>query len=89
MSSLLFETCVCDPYLSHYIQQGVLVEAIKARQNQNEQAVAMILEANRQRRILRREEQLRSQQQQLLKLKDGKFPIKKLHQQTPQPLFHC
>ena len=77
---------MCDP-ISHYIQQGVLVEAIKARQNHNEQAVAMILEANRQRRILRREQQLRSQQQQLLKLKYGTFQ-KHLYQQTPQPPFH-
>ncbi|XP_057378056.1 uncharacterized protein LOC130700070 [Daphnia carinata] len=52
------------------MKQGVLVEAIKARQNHNEQAVAMILEANRQRRILKREQQLRHQQQQLLKFKD-------------------
>ncbi|KAK4012493.1 hypothetical protein OUZ56_024732 [Daphnia magna] len=52
------------------MKQGVLVEAIKARQNHNEQAVTMILEANRQRRILKREQQLRHQQQQLLKFKD-------------------
>lgn len=76
---------MCDP-ISHYIQQGVLVEAIKARQNHNEQAVAMILEANRQRRILRREQQLRSQQQQLLKLKYGTFQ-KHLYQQTPNLPF--
>jgi hypothetical protein len=31
------------------------------------------LEANRQRRILRREQNLRTQQQQLLKLKNGKL----------------
>jgi hypothetical protein len=52
------------------------VEAIKARQNNNEEAVAMILEANRQRRLLQREQYLRSQataQQQLLKIKEGKF----------------
>ena len=50
------------------------MEAIKARQNNNEEAVAMILEANRQRRLLQREQYLRSQataQQQLLKLKEG------------------
>ncbi|KAI9553351.1 hypothetical protein GHT06_021249 [Daphnia sinensis] len=52
------------------MKQGVLVEAIKARQNHNEQAVAMILEANRQRKILKREQQLRHQQLQLLKFKD-------------------
>ena len=55
------------------------MEAIKARQNNNEEAVEMILEANRQRRLLRREQHLRSKQQQLLKeqqllkLKDGKL----------------
>lgn len=60
-------------YISLYFQQGVLVEAIKARQNNNEEAVALILEANHQRRILRREQNLRTQQQQLLKLKNGKL----------------
>lgn len=79
---------MCVTHLSHYLQQGVLVEAIKARQNQNEQAVAMILEANRQRRILRREQQLRLQQQQLLKLKDGKFPKNIYINKPPNPL-HC
>ena len=59
--------------ISHYLQQGVLVEAIKARLNHNEEAVGMILEANRQRRILRREQLLRAQQHQLMKLKDGTF----------------
>jgi hypothetical protein len=49
------------------------VEAIKARQNNNEEAVALILEANRPRRILRREQNLRTQQLQLLKLKEGKL----------------
>ncbi len=49
------------------------MEAIKARQNNNEEAVALILEANRQRRILRREQNLRTQQLQLLKLKEGKL----------------
>lgn len=68
------QLCLCSLREANYLfltQQGVLVEAIKARQNHNEQAVTMILEANRQRRILRREQQLRHQQQQLLKLKDG------------------
>ena len=49
------------------------MEAIKARLNHNEEAVGMILEANRQRRILRREQLLRAQQHQLMKLKDGTF----------------
>lgn len=38
-------------------QQGVLVEAIKARQSGNEAAVTNILEENRQRRIVRRQQQ--------------------------------
>jgi len=52
----------------------VLVEAIKARQNQNEQAVAAILEANRQRRNMRRQQQL-EHQQMLLKITNGKIKI--------------
>ncbi len=52
----------------------MLVEAIKARQNQNEQAVAAILEANRQRRNMRRQQQL-EHQQMLLKITNGKIKI--------------
>jgi hypothetical protein len=59
------------------------VEAIKARLNRNEEAVGLILEANRQRRILRREQLLRAQQHQLMKLKDGTFFFKR--QQTLPP----
>ena len=55
-----------------YIQQGVLVEAIKARQNNNEQQVEMILEANRQRRLERRQYQQQQQQQQLSRI-NGKL----------------
>ena len=38
------------------LQQAVLVEAIKARKSGNESAVNAILEANRQRRIVRRQQ---------------------------------
>ena len=47
------------------LQQAVLVEAIRARQNGNEMAVSVILEANRQRRIVRRQQH--AEDQQLLK----------------------
>ena len=47
------------------------MEAIKARQNHNEEAVTMILEANKQRRLMRRQQQQSLQMQQLSKLDAG------------------
>ena len=46
------------------LQQAVLLEAIKARKSGNESAVNVILEANRQRRIIRRQQQQHQQHQQ-------------------------